>query len=98
MVSFLCTIITDDLISYMASLQSNSKPPVGLHNMMEIEGLAAAHNINCLHTLMKLNKLVFTNDSSIADGCIPMLLASVLACHYGDLVSVKRIVEFWGST
>ncbi len=60
---------------------------------MEIEKLVSAHNnlnINGLHPMI-LDKLIYTNESNIA-GCTPLLLA----CHYGELAAVERIVETWG--
>jgi len=59
---------------------------MGLHHVKEIED----HFKNCLsrHPL-PLKDFVF---KGLLEGSTPLQMA----CHYGELVSVKRIVESWG--
>jgi len=66
----------------------NSEHPMGLQRLMEIEEHVAANSPDCPHPPLK--DLVF-DDNSI-NGSTPLLMA----CHFNELDSVKRIVESWG--
>ena len=62
----------------------SSEQPMGLQRWKEIEEHLAANSSDCPHSPLK--DLVFDNDS--IKGTTPLLLA----CHYNELDSVKRIV------
>jgi len=62
--------------------------PMGLQQLTEIEEHVAANNLDCPHPPLK--DLVF--DGNFINGSTPLLMA----CYFGELASVKRIVEGWG--
>lgn len=62
--------------------------PMGLQHLTEIEEHVAARSSDCPHSPLK--DLSFDDDSM--KGTTPLLMA----CYYGELASVKRIVECWG--
>jgi len=64
------------------------KKPMSLQHLAAIEEHVAANCPDCPHPPLKD---IFFKDDSIK-GTTPLLMA----CHYGELASVKRIVESWG--
>jgi len=60
--------------------------PMSDHHLEEIEAHISSRN--CFHSTV-LKELVFHHS---LEGCTPL----ILACHFGELASVKRIVENWG--
>lgn len=66
---------------------------MGLQHLTEIEEhVAAGSVINCPHHPLKSLILTESNDVYTCEGSTP----SLMACYYGELTSVKRIVECWG--
>jgi len=62
--------------------------PMCLQHLTAIEEHVAANCPNCPHPPLK--DIFFTDDS--IKGTTPLLMA----CYYGEIASVKRIVESWG--
>jgi len=66
-----------------------SEQPMEMEHLKEIEEHVKSNRTDCPH--LPLKYLVF-HDNSPIKGSTPLLMA----CFYGELASVKRIVEYWG--